>query len=249
MTPLEKRHYVHHIFTQIAPRYDLMNRLMTAAQDKRWRKLLLQQIELPPHGKLLDVATGTGDIALASLAQYPQLGQVIGLDFTFPMMLIGQQRHLQLSKTISPQKTDFLERLNWSGGDTLHLPFSDNSFEAVVSGFLMRNVTSVSEALAEQVRVCQVGGRVAVLEITRPADTLFGAIFRLYFHYIVPLLGGLITGEFEAYRYLPHSADAFLRPEELKLKMEQAGLQHVSYTMLMFGTVALHVGVKSDGQP
>ena len=134
--------------------------------------------------------------------------------------------------------------LSWSGADTLHLPFADNTFDAVASGFLMRNVTSVPLALAEQRRVCKPGGRVLILEIPRPADTWFGRLFRLYFHRVVPFIGGLISGQRDAYAYLPASAEVFLRPNELKAEMEKTGLREVSYTMLMFGTVALHVGVK-----
>jgi len=212
-----------------------MNRLMSGGQDKQWRKLLLQQIQLSPHARLLDVATGTGDVALASFSQYPHLKQVVGLDLTLPMLAIGRQRLINAT---------FLDRFQWSGGDTAHLPFPDNSFEAVVSSFLMRNVADVSVALAEQMRVCKPGGQVGVLDIPRPSNNLFGRIFWLYFHFIVPILGGLITGNLEAYRYLPRSADLFLYPEELQAKMEQVGLCQVSFTKVMFGTVAIHIGVK-----
>jgi demethylmenaquinone methyltransferase/2-methoxy-6-polyprenyl-1,4-benzoquinol methylase len=108
----------------------------------------------------------------------------------------------------------------------------------------MRNVTDVSSALAEQIRVCKPGGRVLILEIPRPPANLFGRLFRLYFHNVVPFLGGLISGQLDAYRYLPASADAFLRPHELKAVMERAGLHEVNYTLLMLNTVAIHVGVK-----
>jgi len=236
----QKHQYVNNMFARIAHRYDIMNRIMTAGQDKRWRKLLVQKAQLPPNGRLLDIATGTGDIAFEALNQHPNLQQVIGADFTLPMMQVGQQRwHKTQTGAANGQ-----HRLSWSGADTLHLPFPSNSFHAVASGFLMRNVTSVPQALAEQVRVCKPGGRVLILEIPRPADTLFGRLFRFYFHTIVPVLGGLISGQPDAYSYLPASADAFLRPNELKTEMEKAGLHTVHYTMLMFNTVALHVGVK-----
>jgi demethylmenaquinone methyltransferase/2-methoxy-6-polyprenyl-1,4-benzoquinol methylase len=231
-SPLEKKQYVSTMFGRIAHRYDLMNRIMTVGQDRRWRKLLVKQAQLPPSGTLLDIATGTGEIAFEALKQNPHL-KVVGADFTLPMMRVGQQRW--------PNNTS---QLSWSGADTLHLPFLDNTFDAVASGFLMRNVTNVSLALAEQRRVCKVGGRVLVLEIPRPADNLFGQVFRLYFHHLVPLLGGLITGQRDAYTYLPASADVFLRPAELKAEMEKIGLREVSYTLLMFNTVALHVGIK-----
>jgi demethylmenaquinone methyltransferase/2-methoxy-6-polyprenyl-1,4-benzoquinol methylase len=229
----EKHQYVNAMFARIAHRYDLMNRIMTLGQDKRWRNLLVQQAQLPPNGALLDIATGTGDIAFEALSHHPHLSQVVGADFTLPMMQVGRQR---------PQTG--AARVRWSGADTLHLPFPDNSFDAVVSGFLMRNVTSVRAALREQWRVCKPGGRVLVLEIPRPPDNLLGALFRLYFYRLVPVLGGLISGQPDAYTYLPASTDAFLRPSQLKAAMEQAGLRNVTYSMLMFHTVALHSGVK-----
>lgn len=236
-TSTEKYHYVNQMFARIAPRYDLMNRIMTGGQDRYWRRLLIKTAQLPPHGRLLDIATGTGDIAFEALRQHPDLDYVVGADFALPMMQVGQQR----AAWRQPGRTQYL---SWSGADTLHLPFPDESFDAVVSGFLMRNVTSVASALVEQRRVCKTGGRVLILEIPRPADTLFGQLFRLYFHKVVPVMGRLITGQGDAYSYLPASADAFLRPETLKTEMEAAGLHEVEYTLLMFQTVALHVGVK-----
>ncbi|MDM8518731.1 bifunctional demethylmenaquinone methyltransferase/2-methoxy-6-polyprenyl-1,4-benzoquinol methylase UbiE [Anaerolineales bacterium HSG6] len=231
----EKHAYVNQMFARIAPRYDIMNRLMSAGQDGRWRNLLVKQLQLPPQGNLLDIATGTGDIAFEAVRQRPDLAQVVGADFTLPMMTIGKNRYPQLQNR---------QKLSWSGADTVYLPFPDDYFDGVVSGFLMRNVTNVANVLADQTRVCKPGGKVAILEIPRPAESLFGAMFRLYFHNIVPMLGGIISGQPDAYSYLPHSADAFLRPEELKQAMETAGLKNVQYTMLMMGTVALHVGQK-----
>jgi len=239
----EKHQYVNNMFARIAHRYDLMNRVMTVGQDRRWRRLLIKKAALPPNGSLLDIATGTGDIAFEALRQHPQLEQVVGADFTLPMMHVGQQRWDNQSEA---NKQNVHNRLGWSGADTLHLPFLNNNFDAVVSGFLMRNVTSVPQALREQVRVCKPGGRVLILEIPRPPDSWLGALFRLYFHRVVPVLGGLISGQPDAYSYLPASADAFLRPAELKASMEQAGLQSVSYQMLMLNTVALHVGTKPE---
>ncbi len=235
-TPTEKYQYVNHMFARIAPRYDLMNRIMTVGQDIYWRKLLIKQANLPANGILLDIATGTGDIAFEALRQHPDLRQVIGADYTLPMMQVARQR--------AAAYPGGQPRLGWSGADTLHLPFPADYFDAVASGFLMRNVISVAQALAEQVRVCKPGGRVLVLEIPRPASNLAGQLFRLYFHKVVPVLGGLISGQSEAYHYLPASADAFLRPAELQIVMEQAGLRQVHYHMLMFNTVALHVGTK-----
>lgn len=243
--PAEKDRYVNNMFARIAHRYDVMNRIMTAGQDRRWRKLLIERAQLPPNGNLLDIATGTGDIAFEALRQYPNLNQVVGADFTLPMMQVGQQRWAKENvQSTSVNGQDVAARLGWSGADTLHLPFPDNSFDAVTSGFLLRNVTSVSQALREQVRVCKPGGRILILEIPRPPDNLFGVLFRLYFHNVVPVLGGIISGQRDAYAYLPTSADAFMRPNGLETEMKRAGLHEVSHQMLMLNTVALHVGVK-----
>jgi demethylmenaquinone methyltransferase/2-methoxy-6-polyprenyl-1,4-benzoquinol methylase len=234
-TASQKHQYVNQMFSRIAHRYDLMNRVMTGGQDVHWRKLLVEQARLPVNGSLLDIATGTGDIAFEALEQHPDLEQVVGADFTLPMMDIGRKR---------PANEHTLPRMRWSGADTLHLPFPNDTFDAVVSGFLMRNVVSVSRALSEQVRVLKPGGRLLILEIPRPPDNLLGYAFRLYFHNIVPLVGGMISGQPDAYSYLPASADAFLRPDELATEMKQAGLRQVTYQMLMFRTVALHAGTK-----
>lgn len=241
----EKYHYVNHMFARIAHRYDLMNRVMTLGRDKCWRELLIRAASLPPNGRLLDLATGTGDIAFEALRQHHHLTQVVGADYTLPMMHVGQKRWpAYVSKSISANGTDVENRLSWSGADALRLPFPDNSFDAVANGFLMRNVIDVRTALAEQARVCKAGGKVLILEIPRPPDTLFGNLFRLYFHNIVPVIGGFITGQRDAYSYLPASADAFLSPPELQTAMEKVGLRDVHYKMLMMNTVALHVGTK-----
>jgi demethylmenaquinone methyltransferase/2-methoxy-6-polyprenyl-1,4-benzoquinol methylase len=226
----EKPAYVNAMFARIAPTYDLMNRLMTGGQDRRWRELLLDLCDLPVRGSLLDVGSGTGDIAAAARRRYPH-AQVVGTDFTYEMMAAGRSQ---------PARRD----LPFVQGDTLSLPFADNSFDAVVSGFLIRNVVDRAGALAEQARVTKPGGRVVCLEITPPANSLLGPLFQLYFFYIVPLLGGLVSGDAEAYRYLPHSTVEFPMPEMFRHMMEQVGLRNVVYQELMFGTVAIHVGTK-----
>ena len=225
------------MFARIAGRYDLMNRMMTGGQDVRWRQVMVREAALLPGGRFLDVATGTGDVAFEALRQGQALpekeGQalVVGVDFTLPMLRVGQVRAAG-------------RPVRWAAADTLCLPFPDDTFDAVASGFLMRNVTDLAAALAEQRRVARPAGRVLVLDVPRPPDSLFGRLFRLYFHQVVPRLGGLISGQPDAYAYLPRSADAFLRPDELAAVMESVGLRQVHYRMLMLGTVALHVGIK-----
>jgi demethylmenaquinone methyltransferase/2-methoxy-6-polyprenyl-1,4-benzoquinol methylase len=227
----EKREYVNTMFGRIAHRYDLMNRVMTGGQDVHWRRLMVREAALPPGGRFLDVATGTGDVAFEALRQQPELALVVGADFTLPMMSVGKTRAAS-------------RPVRWTGADTLCLPFPNDTFDAVASGFLMRNVTDVEATLAEQRRITCSGGRVLVLDVPRPPDTLWGELFRFYFYQVVPRLGGLISGQPDAYAYLPRSADRFLRPDELAAVMETVGLHQVRYHMLMLGTVALHVGIK-----
>lgn len=228
--PDEKPAYVNRMFARIAPTYDLMNRLMALGQDQAWRRKLLNACALPPHGTLLDVGTGTGDIAYTAMQQLPGV-RAVGTDFTFEMMAAG------VGKTPGV----FLPFVQ---GDTFALPFADNTFDAVVSGFLVRNVVDRVAAFREMARVTKPGGRVACLETAPPTNTLLGPLFRLYFFRIVPLIGGLVAGDRQAYSYLPHSTVEFPLPAALARMMEQAGLSNVFYTEEMMGTVAIHVGTK-----
>jgi demethylmenaquinone methyltransferase/2-methoxy-6-polyprenyl-1,4-benzoquinol methylase len=220
--------YVQAMFARIAGRYDLMNRLMTAGQDGRWRRYVIGQAQLPPGGRLLDIATGTGDIAVEGLRRQPGI-QAVGGDFTVEMMQIGRQ---------VPGR----QGVQWVGADTLALPFPEATFDAVTSGFLMRNVIDVPGAFREQLRVTRPGGRVVVLESSPPKKNLLRPFIRLHLNYIIPALGKLIAGESEAYRYLPDSTQQFQSPEALAGIMEAAGLVDVSYRLFMFGTVAVHSG-------
>ncbi len=224
----EKPTYVREMFSETARRYDLMNRLMTVGQDQRWRRMVIEACNLPPNGRLLDVATGTADIALEALKQHPDL-TVFGSDFTHEMMVIGQTKDSQ-------KRIPFIE------ADAMRLPFPDNSFDAACSGFLMRNVTDIAATFAEQKRVVKAGGRVVCLEITRPATPVWRDIFHLYFHKFVPRIMASFSSNKSAYDYLPASTVAFPRPPELKAIMESVGISNISYRTLMAGTIALHVG-------
>ena len=228
--PEDKPVYVNRMFARIAPTYDLMNRVMTGGQDVRWREKLLDLCDLPAQGALLDVGTGTGDIAAAARRRLPHL-TVVGVDFTYEMMAVG---HMRAARAALP----FLQ------GDTFRLPFPDNTFDAVVSGFLVRNVVDRVGALREQGRVTKSGGRVVCLETTPPSNSVLGPLFQVYFFRVVPLIGGLVSGDPDAYRYLPHSTVAFPAPGLFRHQMEQAGLQNVIYEELMLGSVAIHVGTK-----
>jgi demethylmenaquinone methyltransferase/2-methoxy-6-polyprenyl-1,4-benzoquinol methylase len=237
LTGDERARYVQKMFARIAGRYDVMNRLMTAGQDVKWRRYVIQQARLPARGRLLDIATGTGDIALEALRQRPQI-HAVGGDFTVEMMLVGRSRVDGLA-----QRT-----IQWVGADTLTLPFPSDSFDAVTSGFLMRNVIDVPGAFREQMRVIKPGGRVVVLESSPPKKNLLRPFITIHLNSIIPMLGRLVAGDGDAYRYLPDSTQQFKGPDALADIMRRVGFVDVQYKLFMFGTIAVHVGLKS-GEP
>lgn len=218
------------MFTRIAGRYDLMNALMTGGRDRAWRRAAAAAAARAPAGPVLDLATGTGDLARAVRAAAP--GRlVVGADFAEAMLRLARRK---LAGT---------PRLPLVAADALALPFRDAAFACVTSAFLLRNLADLPAGLAEMRRVTAPGGMVVALEITRPAlrgwDTLFGT----FFHRVVPLLGGLVAGDRSAYEYLPESVDRFVTPPELAGLMRGAGLRDVTWRRLGLGTIAVHVGV------
>lgn len=229
---MNKALYVRAMFGRISSRYDLMNRLMTFGQDQRWRRFAARQAHVPPHGRVLDLATGTADLALAVLDVQPS-ASVIGVDFALPMMQVGKAK-------LNGRPARSIE---FAGGDALKLPFDDATFDASLSAFVMRNVIDVAQAFREQRRVVRPGARVVCLEITQPATPVFREFFDVYFGQLVPAIGSLIS-EGDAYAYLPDSVRTFLTPPELADVMRDAGLRDVNYCKLAMGTVTVHVGTK-----
>ena len=228
-----KADFVRAMFARIARCYDFMNRVMTLGRDQAWRGYVARLAALPQRGLALDVATGTADLALALARRYPN-GRVVGVDFCPEMVDIGR------AKAAAGENP----RIRFMIGDALRLPFADSCFDAVTSGFALRNVADIPQALTEMGRVVKAGGRVVCLEIARPTLPIFRQLFHIYFYRLVPLLGRVIAGQGEAYYYLPNSLTHFLSPEELKAVMEGVGLGKVWYRRLMLGTVAMHVGFK-----
>jgi len=228
-SPRAKATYVNRLFARIAGHYDRMNRLMSLGRDVTWRRRAIELAAAPPGGRLLDVATGTGDVACLCLEHTPSL-HVIGVDFTLEMMRRGQ------SKANGP--------IGWTGGDALRLPYPDATFDAVISGFMMRNVTDVAAAFAEQRRVVRPGGRVVCLEMTHPTLPVWRDLYPIIFGRVIPLATGFLSGQSDAYRYLPASVAHFMDAQELKAIMERVRLRGVGYQTLMLGTVAVHVGVR-----
>jgi demethylmenaquinone methyltransferase/2-methoxy-6-polyprenyl-1,4-benzoquinol methylase len=208
------------MFDRIAPVYDVMNRVMTAGLDRRWRRLTAAAA-VRPGDRVLDACCGTGDLALACARAG---GDVTGLDFS--------ERMLERARRKAPE-------LEWVQGDLLALPFPDATFDAATIGFGIRNVPELERGLAELRRVLRPGGRLAVLEITRPRG-LLRPFFRVWFDGVVPLLGKVLPGG-AAYTYLPASVRRFPGPEDLTREIERTGFTAVRYRLLAGGIVALHV--------
>lgn len=218
------------MFRSIAPAYDAVNRLLSFGQDQRWRQRALELAQLPLGGRLLDVATGTGDLALLAQRHDPTL-RIVGVDLT-PAMLAQAQRK------------DATRTVAWMVADGLRMPYPDDAFDAVISVFMLRNVPDVAQALREQLRVVKPGGRVVCLEMTWPQTFPIKWLFKLYFFTLPPLIGGLMSGNRQAYRYLPRSVQQFLAPQALADTMQQSGLHAVAWQTLMLGAVVAAVGEK-----
>jgi demethylmenaquinone methyltransferase / 2-methoxy-6-polyprenyl-1,4-benzoquinol methylase len=209
------------MFDRIAPVYDAMNRVFTMGLDGRWRRLAAAAV-VTPGDRVLDAACGTGDLALADRKAG---GEVTGLDFS--------ERMLERAR----RKSD---RIEWVRGDALALPFDDASFDAATIGFGIRNVEDLDTGLRELARVLRPGGRLAVLEITRPTGVL-RPFFRLWFDVLIPLAGKVLPGGV-AYSYLPASVRRFPGPDDLAGALRRAGFADVGYRLLAGGIVSLHVG-------
>jgi len=227
LTGQERSKYVQSMFTKIAHRYDVMNRLMTGGQDIRWRKQVIKLARLKPSASLLDLGTGTGDLAREALLQEPQ-AKVTAADFTIEMMRVGKKSG----------------SLQFSAADALNLPFKETTFDAVVSGFLMRNVTDIQQALKEQYRTLKPGGRIIILDTTRPKKNILSPFIWIHMHFIIPTVGGLLSGERDAYNYLPDTTENFLTAEQLASRMIAVGFKKVDFKRLMFGTIGMHWGEK-----
>jgi len=218
------------MFDRIVPHYDLMNRLMTAGLDRRWRAAAATAAAPPPGTPVLDACCGTGDLSLAVARRYPG-SPVTGLDFSDAML--GRAR---------PKAARAGARVAFVRGDLLALPFDDATFGAVTVGWGVRNVADLECAFSEMVRVAASGARVVCLEATTPAGVAGRRFHAVWFERVVPALGALVTGDAEAYAYLPASVRSFPDAEGLAVVMRAAGLRGVRYRLFGFGAMALHVG-------
>jgi demethylmenaquinone methyltransferase/2-methoxy-6-polyprenyl-1,4-benzoquinol methylase len=216
------------MFDRIAGFYDLMNSVMTAGLHHRWRARAADLAALAPGARALDVACGTGDLAIELARRVGPGGEIIGSDFSEEML--GRAR------VKAPE-------LTWEWGNALELPYDSDRFDAATVGFGARNFSDLDRGLSEMTRVVKPGGRVVVLEITTPRRPPLSIFYSVWFDRVVPLLGR-VTGEDEAYSYLPSSVKRFPGPEGLAGAMERAGLRRIRWILTAGGIIALHVGTK-----
>jgi demethylmenaquinone methyltransferase/2-methoxy-6-polyprenyl-1,4-benzoquinol methylase len=224
------------MFDAIAGRYDLLNRLMSFGVDRRWRKKTVFALALESGSRVLDLATGTGDLALAVARRHPDAA-VVGVDPSTNMLAVGRDK---------VARAKLGERIHLEPGDAQRLPFQDQSFDGVCMAFGIRNVTDRPKALREMARVTRPGGRIAILELSEPQRGPMSGMARFYIHTLVPRMGALISGSRE-YRYLQESIAAFPPSGEFAHMMSDAGMEVLAVRPLTFGVCHLYVGTPSLG--
>jgi demethylmenaquinone methyltransferase/2-methoxy-6-polyprenyl-1,4-benzoquinol methylase len=222
------------MFDRVASRYDLLNSAMTAGLHHRWRERAVEQAGLEPGGSALDVCCGTGDLTLELTRRAAPGGNVIGCDFSEPMLDLAREK-------AADRRAEGV-RFEWA--DALQLPYDDDRFDAVTVGFAVRNLADLDRGLREMTRVLRPGGRLVILEITQPIRPPLSTFYSLWFDRVVPLLG-VFSSNPEAYSYLPESVRSFPDPHRLAAKMDAAGLKSIRYTVLAGGIIAIHSGARA----
>jgi demethylmenaquinone methyltransferase/2-methoxy-6-polyprenyl-1,4-benzoquinol methylase len=220
------------MFDRIAGVYDLMNTAMTAGLHHRWRERAADRAELLPGDRALDVCCGTGDLALALARRCGPTGEVVGCDFSEPMLELARRKAAREGAAV---------RFEWA--DALELPYEDESFDAVAVGFGVRNLADLERGVAELTRVLRPRGRLVILEITQPRRPPLSVFYSLWFDRAVPWLGR-VAGDASAYTYLPQSVRRFPAPEGLAALMDGAGLERVRWLLLAGGIIAIHSGTR-----
>ena len=230
-----KRAYVRRIFSEIAPRYDLLNHLLSAGIDRRWRARAIAALRWSanPAGHYVDLCAGTLDVSAQLARERGFTGLVIGADFAEPMLRAGSSKSSR--SRVAPVVSDALE-----------LPLRDGSVAGAVVAFGIRNLASLDDGLREVARVLEPGGRFVILEFATPRLPIVRTAYRFYFHHVLPAIGRLVSGHPTAYRYLPESVDRFPEEAELAARMRAAGFSDVRWSVLSFGVAALHVGQRAS---
>jgi demethylmenaquinone methyltransferase/2-methoxy-6-polyprenyl-1,4-benzoquinol methylase len=223
------------MFSSIASRYDLLNRLLSMGRDSYWRKYAVNQLPDIDNGTFLDIATGTGDIAIEIAKRCPPGINVKGVDLSEKMIELGKEKVIN---------EGFRERIELGTGDINSLDFKDNYFDAAIIAFGIRNIQDYKQGIKEMARVVKDGGKIIILEFTSQQNPIFKWPYRFYITRVLPFISSLISGKKSAYRYLSDSVIDFPPPEELKNIMEEAGLKEVKYQSLTLGITTVHTGIK-----
>jgi len=246
-TPEEKKAYVQRVFGSIAPWYDFFNTLLSFGTHKFWRRRFLRELHLTPGMRILDLATGTGDLALAIAQRLGPSGEVIGVDLSPEMLTIAREKIARLSESGRAPEA----HIEFQEGEAETLPFPADSFDGAAIGFALRNVTDVPHVLREMRRVVRPGGFVASLELSHPYLWGFRQVYGMYFEHVLPWVADRIAGRYEEYAWLPESLKRFTDAETLKRIFEGAGLERVRVVPLTFGVAAIHIGYRPEesGKP
>ncbi|MCD7969472.1 MAG: bifunctional demethylmenaquinone methyltransferase/2-methoxy-6-polyprenyl-1,4-benzoquinol methylase UbiE [Alistipes sp.] len=238
MNPYEesqpKKEQIRRMFDGIAPRYDLLNRVLSFGIDRRWRRRLIRALAASEPQRVLDVATGTGDLAFAAAKSCPGAA-VTGLDLSDGMLAVARKR---------AEGSPLAARIDFMQGEAEALPFGENTFDAVTAAFGVRNFHDIPAGLTQAARVLRPGGRFFVLEFSTPRSRVFGALYKWYFHRVLPVIGGMVSRDFKAYGYLPSSVDGFPAPEEFCRMLEAAGLRECGFKRLTNGVACLYTASK-----
>ena len=260
----DKAFYVRRMFASIARRYDLLNSVLSLGRDRSWRRFAISQLDGIQSGLVLDVAAGTGKIAYMVAGRNSQ-STVVGVDFC-PQMLAVARKHSVKSTPFSHRRisrqgghrglplqrgnvnwstdSSLVKRVQFVQGDALRLPFPDNTFDCITIGFALRNVTGIEDLFRELERVAKPGGKLVSLELTRPSVRLLTPLHKLYIISLLRCVGGIVSGKWEAYTYLPKSILDFPSPQGVKKVMEDAGWREVGIYRLTFGIATVQTGIK-----
>jgi demethylmenaquinone methyltransferase / 2-methoxy-6-polyprenyl-1,4-benzoquinol methylase len=229
--------YVRGLFDKIAPRYDLANAVITLGQIKRWRQRLVDEIDLQGEPLVLDLAAGTGDLTLAVARRSPG-ARIVGVDLSMEMVRYGREK---------VRRAGVGDRVSFVLADVTALPFRNDVADCVVDAFLLRHIPSLPEVFVEFKRVLRAGGEIASLELTQPTLPVWRQVFGFLFGNLIPLLGWVVSGDYEAFRYLPRSLRPFPGHKALASIMRGAGFEDVRWRLMWLGAVAVHAGRKPAG--
>ena len=230
----EKGKGIQEMFSAIAPRYDFLNRLLSLGIDRRWRRFAVKQVRYAEGGTILDVATGTGDVALEIARQTPPSVQIVGIDFSQGMLDLGK---------VKVGDSAHADRIAMRLAPCEDIPYPDDTFDSATIAFGIRNVVDRRVGLAEMYRVLKPGGRMIILEFSTPRSRFFKSVYYFYFLKVLPVIGGLFSS-FNAYKYLPDSVLEFPSQEDFKALMTSVGFRNTTHVDLTFGIASVYIGEK-----